>query len=272
LKVDDTIFIMDSAETAPERRGIYAVATIVAKNERKGTELPDTGWEYWIDTAQRKRILVLPFIVFRITRLLTYAPVLIKDIEMVPALKNIPILNFYIRQTAFRLDEEQGKALLAMSEHLRYLPETTRKQAAKPGHTAGGFPSSVPQPLLDVARELVEFWLKNWVDAPPYEIASEPDKPWVNTLPEGLQGGCVPLLVVRSKGKQEFETRLDQAFKHCTEICPKETKAILFVTDYWDSAAFATRRENFKKLYFGKGIYFRLILLDGGMTIIPIIP
>jgi hypothetical protein len=272
LKVNDTVFIMDSAETAPERRGIYAVGTIVAKNQRDGLLEPDTGWEYWIDTTQRKRILSFPYIVFRLTRLMTQKPVLLSDIEAVPALKNIPILNFYIRQTVFRLDDTQGKALMDLAERQRYVPDNLSKQASKPGHTMGGFPNTVPQPLLNVAKELIGHWLNNWPNPAPYEIASEPDKPFVNTLPEGLQGGCMPLLVMRSSGQGEFLTRLDQAIRHCNEVCPKETKAIILVTDFWDSALFATRREQFKKLYKEKGIYFRLIMLDSGLSVLPIIP
>jgi hypothetical protein len=76
-------------------------------------------------------------------------------------------------------------------------------------------------------------------------------------IPYGKQGTGKELLVVFSKGGEEFDERLREAQDQCAIDYPGIIKGILLVTDYWDNEKFyQIRSATFEKL----ALKFNLVL------------
>ncbi len=97
----------------------------------------------------------------------------------------------------------------------------------------------------------------------------------INVIPFGVNTlSCWELLLVFSFGKNQFDERLQQALDHCSILCPRATKGILFVTDYWDNERFwDSRAASFAKLSLKCGVVFALGVWSGkSISVKQVIP
>lgn len=73
---------------------------------------------YWADEEEQKRLSDAPTLEQRYKMLFPDKPLLAKDIENVPVVKDIPFVKYHLPGSIFKLTDKQGKAIMKLVEEL----------------------------------------------------------------------------------------------------------------------------------------------------------